>query len=185
MVALAEDYDHRKRQWYRERLDGSRRGDSLMWGSPYLSINGDLVLSCTMPMIDTRGRMHGIAGIDASLPQLVEVLRGSGNQGGAVLEKTVVDADGNVLVDLGENFLRDSRNNYTVVDGELKLIRYHDQELLKQIRGRRTGYVVRRENGRETVYFFSGLFAVPWIYIEKLDLDRLLRERGIARPGER
>ena len=183
--SLPDDYNHLDRQWYRERLDGSRRGDSLLWGSPYLSANGDLVLSCTMPMIDTRGKLHGIAGIDASLPQLVEALRGAGNQGGAVLEKTVVDADGNVLVDMGENFLRDSRNNYTVVDGELKLIRYPDQEFLKQIRGRRTGYVVRRENGRETVYFFSGLFAVPWIYIEKLDLDKLLRERGIVRPGNR
>ena len=183
--SLPEDYNHLNRQWYRERLDGSRRGDSLLWGSPYLSANGDLVLSCTMPMIDTRGKLHGIAGIDASLPQLVEALRGSGNQGGAVLEKTIVDADGNVVVDLGENFLRDSRNNYTEVNGELKLIRYPDQELLNQIRGRRTGYVVRRENDRETVYFFSGLFAVPWVYIEKLDLDKLLREHGIARPEER
>ena len=177
-------YDHRKRPWYLSRVNNPKT-KALVWGSPYLSVNDKLVLTCTLPMIDTKGRNHGIAAADVSLPRMIEELREEGNKESALLAKSLVDAEGNIVVDLGENFLRNTRNNYKVVNGKLEFLRYPDQELLKQIRLSRAGYVVRREGGREVVYVFAGMFSVPWVYIEKLDLDKLLRERGIARPGER
>jgi len=177
-------YDHRKRPWYLSRVNNPKT-KALVWGSPYLSVNDKLVLTCTLPMIDTRGRNHGIAAADVSLPRMIEELREEGNKESALLAKSLVDAEGNIVVDLGENFLRNTRNNYKVVNGKLEFLRYPDQELLKQIRLSRAGYVVRREGGREVVYVFAGMFSVPWIYIEKLDLNRLLHEQGINPPPER
>ncbi|MBQ6352476.1 MAG: cache domain-containing protein, partial [Lentisphaeria bacterium] len=176
-------YDHRRRPWYLDRVL-NRRSEAIVWGSPYLSVNNKLVLTCTLPMIDTRGKNHGIAAIDVSLTEMVNELRGEGNQGAALLAKSIVDADGNIVLDLDERFLRDTRSNYQVVDGKLKFLRYPDQELLRQIRQRRAGYILRRENGRDVAYVFAGMFSVPWCYIEKLDLDRALAERGVAQPPE-
>ena len=177
-------YDHRKRPWYVDRVK-NKKSEALQWGSPYLSVNDKLVITCTLPMIDTKGKNHGIAAADVSLPQMIEELRGEGNQDKALLAKSIVDAEGNIIVDLGESFLRDAGNNYQVVDGKLKFLRYPDQELLKQIRQRRAGYIIRREKGRDVVYVFAGMFSVPWYYIEKLDLDEALAARGVVRPPER
>ena len=38
-----------------------------------------------------------------------------------------------------------------------------------------SGYIIREEKGRRVAYVFSGMFSVPWYYIEKLDLNELLR----------
>ena len=169
------DYDHRKRPWYVRRFDGTHRGAALIWGNPYLSINNKLVLTCTLPMIDTYGKHHGIAAADVSLPRMVNELRGEGNQGKALLAKSLVDREGNIVLDLGENFMRDSAKNYKKENGKLKLMRYPDEKLFKQIRERHVGYIIRYEKGRRVAYVFAGMFSVPWYYIEKLDLNELLK----------
>ena len=177
-------YDHRKRWWYtlRTRTDKS---SFLRWHTPYLSVNGKLVFSCTLPMIDTRGRHHGIAAADVSLPRMLEELGEEGNRGKALLGKSLVNRDGNVILDLGKNFMRDTKQYYAVENGGLKLIPYPDQKLFKQIRDRRVGFIVREENGKRVAYVFAGMFSVPWYYIEKLDLDELLRTGVRRRPRKR
>ena len=179
------DYDHRKRPWYVRRFDGTHRSAALIWGNPYLSVNNKLVLTCTLPMIDTHGRHHGIAAADVSLPRMVDELRGEGNQGKALLAKSLVDRDGNIVLDLGENFIRDSAKNYKEENGKLKLMRYPDRKLFEQIRERRVGYVVRTEKGKRVAYVFSGMFSVPWYYIEKLDVAQLLADAGPVGPARR
>ena len=167
-------YDHRKRWWYtlRTRTD---RSSSLKWHTPYLSVNGKLVFSCTLPMIDTKGKRHGIAAADISLPRMLAELGEEGNKGKALLAKSLVDRDGNIVLDLGKDFMRDAKEYYAVENGGLKLIPYPEQQLFKQIRERRVGYILREEKGKRVAYVFSGMFSVPWYYIEKLDLDELLK----------
>ena len=179
------DYDHRKRPWYVRRFDGTHRSASLIWGNPYLSVNSKLVLTCTLPMIDTLGKNHGIAAVDVSLPRMVDELRGEGNQGKALLAKSLVDRDGNIVLDLGENFIRDSATNYKEENGKLKLMHYPNQQLFKLIRERRVGYILREENGKRVAYVFAGMFSVPWYYIEKLDLDELLKTGVSLDPRRR
>ena len=167
-------YDHRKRWWYIRRTEKDK-SSMLKWHTPYLSVNGKLVLSCTLPMIDTKGRRHGVAAADVSLPKMLEELKEEGNQGKALLEKTIVDLKGNIVLDLGKNFMRDTKEYYAVENGDLKLMPYPDQKLFEQIRKRRVGYIIRKEGGKRVVYVFAGMFSVPWYYIEKLDLDMLLK----------
>ena len=167
---------------YKERVDGSRAGTSLLWRNPYLSTNGEMVLTCTMPMIDLRGRMHGIAGADVSLPNMISELRASGNTGKFLLGKSLVDSDGNVIADTGAGFMEASRKNDTVENGHLKLVRYAAPDVLELAKSHRAGTTLRRENGKVVVYVFSRLYTVNWFYIEKLDLAELLRERGVTVP---
>ena len=173
-------YDHRKRWWYKLRTEEDK-SSALKWHTPYLSVNGKLAFSCTLPMIDTRGKRHGIAAADISLPRMLEELSEEGNHGPAVLGKTIVNADGNIVLDLSKNFMRDTREYYAVENGDLKLIPYPDQELFREIRDRRVGFIVRKEKGKRVAYVFSGLFSVSWYYIEKLDLDELLKS-GVSAP---
>ena len=181
---IDRNYDHRKRQWYKERVDGTRDSMSLLWRNPYLSINNEMVLSCTMPMIDTGGHMHGVAGIDVSLPAMIAELRRAGNNGKALLDKSLVDSDGNVIADIEAGFMEATRRNDTVENGKVSLVRYSDNEMLEWIKTHRTGYRIRNENGRAVVYVFSRLYTVNWFYIEKIDLLELLRERGVAVPPD-
>ena len=174
-------YDHRKRWWYKLRTE-SDKSSALKWHTPYLSVNGKLVFSCTLPMIDTKGRHHGVAAADISLPKMLDELREEGNHGKALLEKSIVNDDGNVVLDLSKDFMRDKAKYYAVENGDLKFIPYPDQALFREIRERRVGYIVREEGGKKVAYVFAGMFSVPWYYVEKLDLDELLRTGGVIQP---
>ena len=181
---LPENFDHRQRPWYKERMDGSHATAAAMWGSPYLSVDGDLMLPCTLPMIDTKGNFHGVAAIDVSVKKLVKSLRGMGDSGGHLLEKTIVDAGGSVVVDIDEKFIRESNRNDGSVGKSNKRLQYKDMPLFERIKSRRNGVIMREENGRHMAYVFSGMYSVEWYYIEKIDLDALLRERGVKVPAD-
>ncbi len=178
---LPEDFDHRQRPWYRERMDGSHTTAAAMWGSPYLSVDGDMMLPCTLPMIDLRGNFHGVAAIDVSILKLVKSLRGMGDSGKFLLEKTIVDADGRVVLAIDEKSAADANRSDGNVDK--KRACYKDMPLFERIKARRNGIIIRPENGRYAAYIFSGMYSVEWYYIEKIDLDELLRERGVKVPA--
>ena len=179
---LPEDFDHRQRQWYKERVDGSRAAVGALWGAPYLSVDGDVMLPCSLQMIDAAGNFHGVAAIDVSVLKLVESLRGMGDRGGHLLEKTIVDAEGAVVVDIDEKFIKASSRNDGSVGRKNKRIRYRDIPLFKRIKARRNGVIMRLEKGRHVAYVFSGMYSVEWYYIEKIDLEKFLAERGILVP---
>ena len=166
-------YDHRKRWWYIRRTQKDK-SSMLKWHTPYLSVNGQLVFSSTLPIIDTRGRRHGVAAVDVSLPLMLDELKEEGNRGKALREKSIVDLRGNIVLDLSKNFMRDPRENYKSENGDLKPIPYPDQKLFGEIREQRVGYIIRQEDDKRVVYIFAKLFSVPWYYIEKLDLDKLI-----------
>jgi len=179
---LSEDFDHRQRPWYKERMDGSHTTAAAMWGSPYLSVDGDVMLPCTLPMIDQRGNFHGVAAIDVSVRKLVKSLRGMGDSGNFLLEKTIVDADGYVVLDIDEKFISESNRKDGSVGKNNKRLRYKDMALFERIKSRRNGFIIRAENGKYMAYIFSGMYSVEWYFIEKIDLDALLRERGVKIP---
>ena len=181
---LPGDFDHRQRPWYRERMDGSSTTAAAMWGSPYLSVDGDMMLPCTLPMIDLRGKFHGVAAIDVSVLKLVESLRSGGAGGKYLREKTIVDADGCVVVDIDENFVAAAAHSGDKAEKDSKRVYYKDMQLFERIKGRRNGYFIRKEDGRHMVYIFSGMYSVEWYLIEKIDLEVLLQERNVIVPDD-
>jgi hypothetical protein len=179
---LPEGFDHRQRPWYKERTDGSHATAGALWGAPYLSVDGDVMLPCSVRMVDTAGNFHGVAAIDVSVLKLVESLRGMGDSGSYLLEKTIVDANGDVVVDIDEKFIKASRRNDGSVGKNSKRIRYKDIPLFERIKARRNGVIIRAEKGGCMAYIFSGMYSVEWYYIEKIDLDKLLAERNLRVP---
>ena len=179
---LPEDFDHRRRPWYRERMNSSRIAAVTMWGSPYLSVDGDVVLPCTLPMIDTRGNFHGVAALDVSVVKLVKSLRNMGGKGKYLREKTIVDADGFVVISSDEEFIGKSKHNDGRIGQKDNRVRYRDAQLFERIKSRRSGIIIRPEKGRYMAYIFSGMYSVEWYYIEKINLETLLRECGVKVP---
>ena len=178
---LPENFDHRQRPWYKERKANFSTTPSAKWGSPYRSVDGDMMLPCTLPMIDVHGKIHGVAAIDVSVMKLVNSLREMGGKGGYLREKTIVDSDGFVVLDKDEEFTRES-NPGGNIDKNSARVRYKDMLLFERIKARRNGIIIRAENGRYMAYIFSGMYSVDWYYIEKVDLNRLLQERGVKVP---
>ena len=174
---LPEDFDHRQRPWYKERMDGSHASAAAMWGAPYLSVDGDMMLPCSLPMIDTKGNFHGVAAIDVSVRKLVKSLRGKDDGSDRyLLEKTIVDADGDVVVGTNEASVKTPERRGG------KRARYGDIALFERIKARRTGVIVRAEDGRYAAYIFSGMYSVEWYYIEKIDLGKFLAEKKVNIP---
>jgi len=179
---LPENFDHRQRPWYQERMSNFRTTAAAKWGSPYRSVDGDMMLPCTLPMLDIHGNFHGVAAIDVSVMKLVKSLRGMGGKGRYLREKTIVDADGFVVVDKDESFTRETVSGGGSIDKNTSRNRYKDMRLFDRIKLRRNGIMIRSENGRHMAYIFSGMYSVDWFYIEKINLDRLLLERGVKVP---
>ena len=180
---LPEKFDHRQRPWYKERMaDIHSTNADARWGSPYLSVDGDMMLPCTLPMIDIQGNFHGVSAIDVSIRKLVKTLRSIGDGGRYLREKTIVDADGWVVLDHDEKFMQESNSSSASVNKSINRVRYKDIPLFERIRSRRNGIIIRAENGRHMAYLFSGMYSVEWYYIEKIDLDAFLRNRGVKVP---
>ncbi len=181
---LPENFDHRQRPWYKERMaDLHTTAAVAKWGSPYLSVDGDMMLPCTLPMVDIHGNFHGVSAIDVSIRKLVKTLRSMSDGGKYLREKTIVDANGWVVVDHNEKFFRESNGNSASIDQKSQRARYKDIPLFERIKSRRTGIIIRTEKGRNMAYLFSGMYSVEWYYIEKIDLDAMLRERGVEVPA--
>ena len=142
-----------------------------------------MMLPCTLPMIDIHGNFHGVSAIDVSVRKLVKTLRSMGEGGTYLCEKTIVDADGRVVVDHNDKFTRKSNGSSTRMDQKSKRVHYKDIPLFERIKSRRNGIIIRAENGRHMAYLFSGMYSVEWYYIEKIDLDALLRVRGVKVPA--
>ena len=68
------------------------------------------------------------------------------------------------------------------VNKNSKRVRYKDIPLFERIKSRRNGIIIRAENGRNMAYLFSGMYSVEWFYIEKIDLDAFLWNRGVKVP---
>lgn len=180
---LPENFDHRQRPWYKEHMTATRATAAAMWGSPYLSVDGDMMLPCSLPMIDLHGTFHGVSAIDVSIKKLVKSLRGMGGKGRSLREKTIVDADGFLVVDKDETFIRESPPAGKSIDKTSQRIRYKDMRLFERIKSRRNGIIIRKEKGWHMAYIFSGMYSVNWYYIEKINLDLLLLERSIKVPA--
>ena len=95
----------------------------------------------------------------------------------------ITDRDGTVLVDVGENFLEESRLNHNKLGNGRKVLKYKDMKMFDRIRARRNGIIIHREGNRYMAYLFAAMYSVEWYYIEKLDLEIFLAENGVDIPA--
>lgn len=98
-----DDYDNRRRPWYREaKRDWQETGaTNVVWGKPYRDAgeNGRLLLACSVPILDDKGRFVGVLGEDVHIERLASVLieNGNGLEEG-VTEKYLLNRHGESLL---------------------------------------------------------------------------------------
>ena len=167
--SYAADYDPRKRHWYKTALEGD---GGFAWSKPYPgnTAAAGYLLSCNFPMLDTSGNFLGVAGFDLHLNTIIRDLKEHGNTGNGVIEKTLVDNTGLILLSTGARFTGAMETNKE----DSLTIRIEDQELFAQIKALKYGTISRDENNRRIIYCVNYLPSQDWYYVEKIDVSASL-----------
>ena len=167
----APTYDPRGRHWYKTAQEGN--GD-FAWSKPYPgnTVAAGYLLSCNIPMLDSAGNFLGVAGFDLHLNTIIRDLNTHGNVGSNVLEKTLLDNTGLILLSTGARFQGAMETNKE----DSLTIRFDDEDLFRQFTGIKYGTLSRDENGRRIIYCVNYLPSQDWYYIEKIDVTATVPE---------
>lgn len=170
----ATTYDPRTRHWYKTAQSSS---GEFAWSKPYPgnTAAAGYLLSCNVPMLDTAGNFLGVAGFDLHLNTIIRDLKTNGNVGKNVLEKTLLDDEGLILVSTGARFAGAMETNKE----DSLTIRFDDDDLFKQFTEVKYGTISRTENGRRIIYCVNYLPSQDWYYIEKIDITTTVAATNI------
>ena len=163
--SYAPTYDPRGRHWYKTAQKGN--GD-FAWSKPYPgnTAAAGYLLSCNVPMLDTAGNFLGVAGFDLHLNTIIRDLNSNGNTGSNVLEKTLLDQSGLILLSTGARFAGAMETNKE----DSLSIHFDDADLFRQFSETKYGTISRDENGRRIIYCVNYLPSQDWYYFEKIDV---------------
>jgi serine/threonine-protein kinase len=150
-----EDYDPRERPFYRQssiEFEKSRKR-GVIWGQPYAEVHGEwLVLWCSVPLRDERGKFFGFAFIDLRLDIIRSMLRIDRRY---VQKSFLVDAEGSVMMDSEESPQSPERLQFP--------------RIVEAIKNERSGPI--RTDGEYIVLL--PLDVMDWYYVVVTDYDRL------------
>ena len=99
-------------------------------------------------------------------------LKEHGNTGSGVIEKTLVDHTGLILLSTGARFAGAMETNKE----DSLTLRIEDQELFAQIKALKYGTISRDENDRRIIYCVNYLPIQDWYYVEKIDVTSTLSD---------
>ena len=179
------EIDPRKRSWYCD----ARRNKGPTWGKPYMdfdSISG-LSIPCSVPIYDLAGVFRGVVGLDLSVNQLTESILGKGNTGDYVIEKAVVNREGETIFSSeSEYFNKRFDPDQYHRNAEFKTPLFRTAEIRKRILGSDGGYgtFVVGGQGRRIICSFAHLKILDMYFVVVADYDGLIRhiERGDSQP---
>ena len=123
-------------------------------------------------MLDTAGNFLGVAGFDLHLNTIIRELNSNGNTGANVLEKTLIDNSGLILLSTGARFAGAMETNKE----DSLTIRFDDADLLRQFIETKYGTITRDENERRILYCVNYLPSQDWYYFEKIDITSSVPE---------
>lgn len=163
-----DEYDPRNREWY---ADAVANGNTAMrWGKPYYDYaNSLIVLSGTLPLLDTYGKFYGVSALDIGVEFIVRELESIGNSGEFVMEKIFVDKNGEIVLSTGN--AGTVKGDMTDANGRRKTL---DRNVYSRMRAMKFGHFIVDEEGRSVVYVFAQIPTVSWMYVERLDLANLM-----------
>lgn len=153
--AFPADYDARKRAWYRDHDTAG----GIRWAPPHIdAVSGRAFINATIALHDEDGRFLGVAGIDASLVDLLQTLTlpaALGGDGEALLTFLVERTDtGPAAIGIaarthGSVQTSDWREPRSAA--RLELPEDTAAILRQRMRDREPGYLRTRYNGRDSV----------------------------------
>ena len=168
--------DPRKRSWY---LD-AREKKGASWGKPYMDFDSiaGLSIPCSVPIYDLGGKFRGVVGLDLSVNKLTNSILGKGNTGDYVLEKAVINREGETIFSSQSEYFNKhfDPEKYHRRDAEFKTPLFRTPEIRKRILDSNTGYgaFVTGAEGRRIIYSFAHLEIFDMYFVVVADYDKLL-----------
>ena len=181
----APNVDPRQRGWYQDALGKN----TPVWGKPHMdadSVSG-LSMPCSLQVLDLNGNFRGVVGLDLSINRLTNSILTRGNIGDYVLEKAVINKEGEVIFSTKSDFFNkkfDPEKFHEVTEFETPL--FQTQEIRDLILGevREHGiFSLVQEDGRKLVYSFAHLEILDMYYVVVTDYEKLLE--FVATPEAR
>ena len=164
---IRNGYDGRKRPWYQLALG---KGGFPVWGVPYRTIleENSNVVSCSMEIIGAGDKFYGVSGVDVPLKVIENTMMNSPDNAPYTLERLLITLDGKLVLRCTGGV-----NGFKVqLPDETSGV--FSSRILADMRTHRYGRRVLEENGKEILWIFSLIPSAKWIYIEKIDLSRLI-----------
>ncbi|MBQ7176055.1 MAG: protein kinase [Victivallales bacterium] len=167
--------DPRKREWY---LEAQKKGKPV-WGKPYMdydSVSG-LSMPCSVPIYDMKGEFCGVVGLDLSVNKLTNSILSMGNTGEYVLEKAVINKEGETIFSsMSEYFNKSFDPEKLHKDVEFKTPLFGDDVIRRKIlqEGKKYGVFSIARNGQRQVYSFAYLDVIDMYYVVVADYNGLV-----------
>jgi eukaryotic-like serine/threonine-protein kinase len=182
-----DDYDNRRRPWYREaKREWQETGaTNVVWGKPYRDAgeNGRLLLACSVPILDEHGRFVGVLGEDVHIERLAGLLIENGNsREEGVTEKYLLNRREESLLRIDTTKTPDERNTEEFLMDSASL----PASVLKFIHETTEPYGVQEwttPQGERELYFFAYLPGGDSCVVERADQATVLSLSQGGRAG--
>ncbi len=172
----AASYDPRTRLWYTKEKKG------IVWTKPYpgISFEAGCLISCSSSILDDNEEQLGVVAIDIRLKNIIDYLNVNGNKGKQVIEKTLVNQNGDVILSTGSEFNEKIKNTK---EGSI-LLSFCDMELLQdaiknKISTKLKTFKIQGDDGKSQLqnrlYCINYLADLDWYYIEIINMDIAMR----------
>lgn len=164
---IRNGYDGRTRPWY---TLAAGKGALPVWSAPYRTVleENSNVVSCSMEIIGAGDRFYGVSGVDVPLNVIENMVMNSPDNAAYTLERLLVTLDGRIVLRCTGDV-----NGFKAQLPDENSGGFSSR-ILADMRTHRYVRRIRYENGREILWIFSLIPSARWIYVEKIDLSRLM-----------
>ena len=163
---VPESYDGRLRPWYKA---AEGRGATPVWVVPYHTVlsKSTGIISCAMEIVGARDKVHGIVAVDIPISVLGKALSLDPAKAAFTLERMIISENGEVILCSGSN------GKKFVLDENISNKKF-DIKIFSSMKHRRYGRIIRKKNGRDILWVYSFIPSAHWIYVEKIDMEKIL-----------
>lgn len=172
---VPESYDGRTRPWYKA---AEGRGANPVWVVPYHTVlsKSSGIISCAMEITGARDKVHGIVAVDIPISVLGKVLSLNPEKAAFTMERMLISENGEVI-------LRTRGNGKAFAMDEEIGKKLFDVKIFSSMKHRRYGRIVKEKNGRDILWIYSFIPSAYWIYVEKIDMKKMLEvNRDLQKP---
>lgn len=168
--------DPRQRAWYQS----ARQKRGPVWGKPYMDFDSTSGLSipCSVPIIDLQENFRGVVGLDLSINKLTDRILKKGNIGDYVLEKAVINLEGETIFSSKSEYFNKKFDPEKVHRNvEFKTPLFHTKDIRDRILkgGSSYGTFIVDRDERKIIYSFAHLEVWNMYFVVVADYNGLVR----------
>ena len=158
---IPNNFKPNTRDWYKQ---AAAHPEQMQWSSPYSDASGhkEMVITCSTAITDTNGKVIGVVAADFSMPRLSEFILSSGqHHTNFICEKMMIDHTGKVV------FRKKTKQDSQTAD-------FDDQQTIKRMLLMKHGSLAYKSENGERLLVFSYIKSLKILYVECLDMQKLV-----------